>query len=74
MTTTATKRQLNSIEVLCKSHRASVYFVDGGDLIGVYNHANMVLWYRWTLAGYSLTGSTLTPEGAEERRIDGDLG
>jgi len=23
------------------------------------------IWYRWTVAGYSLTGSTETPEGAE---------
>lgn len=69
---TVTKRQLCSIAVLCRHHRASVYFDDGCGLIGVYNHANVIQWYRWTLAGYSICGLTLTPEGAEERSI-GDL-
>ncbi len=70
---TTTKRQLDSIAALCKSHRALVYFDDGNGLIGVYNHANIVQWYRWTMAGYSLSGSTLTPEGAEARHIEGVL-
>lgn len=56
---------MKTIATLCKAHRRRSYFDDGEGLIGVYNHRNMVLWYRWTVAGYSLTGSTNTPQGTQ---------
>ena len=64
---------MKTIADLCKSHRTRTYFVDppGEDgLVGVYNHRNMVVWYRMTEAGYSMTGSTETPQGAQERKLD----
>lgn len=65
----------NTIERLCKAHRATHYFVDESGLIGVYGHRNTVLWYCLIsdTAGdsvYSLVGSTDTPEGAEIRKLD----
>lgn len=60
-----------SIHVVCKMHRASRYFVVG-NLIGVYNHRNVVMWYRQQHpgAGPTLVGETPTPDrDAELRRI-----
>lgn len=64
-----------TIQALCKAHRTSHYFVDDDGLIGVYSHANRILWYALISdqAGdsvYSLVGSTDTPEGAEIRKLD----
>ncbi len=61
---------MKTIEELCKSHRTRTYFDDGEGLIGVYNHRNVVLWYRLTEAGYSLTGETAGPQGAQERKLE----
>ena len=56
---------MKTLKALCKSHRRRCYFEDEEGLIGVYNHRNQVLWYRWSVAGYSLTGSSASPQGAE---------
>ncbi len=61
---------MKSIAEVCASHRAHNYFEDSEGLIGVYNHAYIVFWYQWTLGGYSLTGSTNTPQGAQMRRLE----
>lgn len=60
---------MKTLAALCKAHRRRCYFDDRNGLIGVYNHNNMIMWYRWTVAGYSNCGSTLTPEGAELRYL-----
>ena len=60
---------MKTIAAVCRAHRRRCYFDDGEGLIGVYNHRNVVLWYRWTEAGYSVTGSTNTPERAQLRYL-----
>jgi len=61
---------MNTISNLCKSHRTTTYFDDGEGLVGVYNHRNVVMWYRWTNAGYSLVGTTQTPQKATRRKCE----
>ena len=64
------KESTKSIEILCKMHRTTRYFDDGEGLIGVYNHRNVVLWYRFIpLVGCSLVGETKTPGGVQLRRL-----
>lgn len=63
---------MKSIEELCKSHNTRTYFehTTGGDqMIGVFNHRNVVLWYRPTEAGYSLVAETPDAGTAWKRTI-----
>lgn len=61
---------MNSIADLCRTHRRNSYFDNGEGLTGVANHRNVILWYRWTAAGYSLVGETQTPQGAQRRLVE----
>ncbi len=58
-----------SIKTVCKMHNQRRYFSDGG-LVGVYNHAGVIMWYSWTMAGLSGCGTTASPRGAKTYRID----
>ena len=57
------------LKELCQSHRTKTYFQDKDGLIGVYNHRNVVSWYKATVAGYSLQGETPTAGDAVMKRI-----
>lgn len=61
-----------SLQELCASHRSRHYFDDGNGLVGVPNHRDVVLWYRWLNpnVGYSLVGETLTPQDSTLRMIE----
>ena len=59
-----------SIAELCRQHRRSSFYDDGNGQIGVLNHCDEILWYGWTLGGYSLQGSTDTPQGAKLRKLE----
>ena len=61
---------MKTISELCRAHRRTYYFDDGEGLIGVHNHAGVVLWYRWVLGGYSLCGSTATPQSATRKELE----
>ncbi len=63
-------RSFQTLEALVHSQPSnSTYFVDGEGLTGIPNAQGKVLWYRWTADGYSLAGSTDTPEGAQKRTL-----
>ena len=61
---------MTSINDLCKSHRRNYFYDDGEGLVGVHNHSGFVLWYRYIEnVGYSLAGSTLTPQGSAKHTL-----
>lgn len=64
------RRSFKTLEDLVHSQPSnSTYFVDGEGLTGIPNTRGKILWYRWTQEGYSLAGSTDTPEGAQEKKL-----
>ncbi len=59
-----------TIDEVCAAHRRSSFFSDGTGLIGVYNHRNVIFWYRWQANGYTLVGETRTPQGATKHKVE----
>lgn len=57
---------MKTISDVCQSHRRTCFYDDGKGFLGVYNHRNVVSWYKYTVAGYSLVGETKTPQGAQK--------
>lgn len=69
----ASLSESRAIKRLCRSHRTRTYFEAEDGHVGVYNHAGVVLWYKWvgsgTLRSLSLSGSSRTSSGAKEKRV-----
>ncbi len=61
---------MKTIRELCKWLNSKHYFVDGEGLVGV-PYCGHINWYRLIpLVGYSMTGQTQTPCGAQLRKLE----
>lgn len=67
------RRGWQDIADVCRQHNRKSFFDDGEGLVGVYNHRNVVMWYRWSEGGYALVGETDTPQGAKLVKLSSSL-